>query len=298
MKLQKKCISLLLVVVVLTSIFSGCKGRGEDNKPGTSSSSSSSSSSSAPATEGSVASITPNFLEQIAGMKEENEDTVGWLQVPGTTINDVVVCNFESNQFYHRRNFQKEYDFNGIYYADRRSTFGDGSREQLGVNTCIYGHAMTDDEENEKYNILFAPLPDFRYEEMAKDMPYIFFSTEKENLAFEVFAVFIANTDNADIPYNRNDIEQKEFVKMVKEQVLPRSLYDYDVEIKDDDKFITLSTCIYKLPDGTPTHYPDTYYRYAIMGRLVGADEPLKEKASLTVNEDVLIEPDGKLHSK
>lgn len=299
MKLCKRIVPILLAACIVAAGFAGCTGRngevsGESLSP--SSESSSSKPSSAPS-EKTIGSATTDFTEIVNEMKEENADTVGWLDVPNADIHDVVVCNTEDNKYYYRLNFNKEEEFNGVFWADRRSRFGDGSREQIGVNTCIYGHAMTDNPESKRYPVKFGPLHNFRDEELAGDMPYIFFSTEKEALAYEVMAVFVVNTDNRKIPYNYEPEDQKAFVQMVKEEILPRSIYDYNVELKDTDKFITLSTCIYTLDDGTSTHYPDTYLRYVIMGRLVDPDEPLKEKADFTKNEDVVIDKDGIMDS-
>lgn len=297
MKTSKRLLSVLIVIVLAASIFSGCKSRdGSDPDASSSSkgSSSSKTSSEPPKTDGEpVSKLIPDMVSEVVAKKAENSDTVGWLQIPEFGIDDVVVCDFTSNKTYYRANFQKEYAFDGIFYADKRSVFGDGSLDQLGVNTCIYGHSMTDDPNGKRYNIMFGPLAGLRDPEIAKTVPYIFFSSEKENLAFEIFAVFIANMDNPDVPYNRNDIDPAEFRKMVKEQILPRSLYNYDVQLKDDDKFLTLSTCIYNLPNGEKTGYPDTYYRYGIMARLVKPDEPRRLEASFTINENPLLDADG-----
>jgi sortase B len=231
------------------------------------------------------------LTKQIAAKMEQNDETVGWLVVPNTNINDVVVCYTGDNDYYLRRNFNKEDDFDGVFYADFRSEFGDGSRDELGQNTCIYGHAMTDVETEEKYSVKFGELHNFRDPEFAAKTPYLLFSTEKETLIWEVFAVFMGNR-NA-FAYNRNDLESEEFYRVVTEDVLPRSIYNYDVELKEDDKFLTLSTCIYNLPDGSETGYPDTHFRYGVMARLVNPDETLKEAASFTENPDLLIDKDN-----
>lgn len=288
---KSKILSLLLAAIIIITLASGCKNRTNDNISGSSSSGKSQSESSAPATDkNNFESILPGMVKHVEEKKAINSDTVGWLQIGTLGIDDVVVCNFESNQYYLRLNFEKEYDFDGIFYADRRSEFGSGSADELGVNTCIYGHAMTDDKDNKKYDIKFGPLHSFRDPEIAKEIPYIFFTTEKEDLVFEVFAVFVANREL--IPYNRNDLPPEEFRKLVKEEILPRSIYNYDVELRDDDKFLVLSTCIYILPNGTPTYYPNTDYRYAVMGRLVKPDDELKTEAVFTPNENMVIDPE------
>lgn len=80
---------------------------------------------------------------------------------------------------------------------------------------------------------------------------------------------------------------------MVKEGVLPRSLYVYDTEITESDKFLTLSTCIYNLPNGT-TLPEVSFIRYAIMAKLLPPDAELKETVEFTENPDPMIDQDGK----
>lgn len=283
---KKRVLSSLLAGLIVVSVFAGCKKQSESQPVSTKATVSESQK---------VEDITPSFTESVTEKKELNKDTVGWLQVPYTTISDVVVQSKQDNQYYLRLNFDLEYEFSGVYYADYRNDFGDGTRSALPVNTVIYGHALTDDAESPNYDKKFAPLHEFRDIEFASENPYLFFSTDKEDFVYEIFAVFEANSDNPANPYNKGDAAKGDFNKMVREEIIPRSLYDYGIEITDDDKFLTLSTCIYILEDGTPTYYPDTYFRYAIMARLVEKDSPLVEKIDLTVNEDRVIDPHGQM---
>jgi sortase B len=298
LKLRTRILPFLLAITLIAAALVGCAGRSKsDTDPSLSSGKITTDGSDTPTVSGSVGENTPDYREAVLDMEEENADTVGWLEVQNTSIMDVVVCNTEDNKYYYRLNFDKEPEFNGVYWADRRSVFGDGSREQIGVNTCIYGHAMTDNPESNRYEVRFGPLHDFRDPEKAKNFPYIFFSTETAQLAYEVFAVFTVNSDNPAVPYNYEPEDPAAFVQMVKDEILPRSKYNYNVKIEDDDKFITLSTCIYTLDNGTVTGYPDTYIRYVVMGRLCDPDEPMKAQADFTLNENPLVDADGAMAS-
>ena len=264
---------ILAIMLVLVFVLTGCQSRETESS---SEESSSSLISSPPAFSSSIStvvlnqndpisSITPDYTEQVAEKYELNTDTVGWLFVPGTSVNDVVLKReghpSVANRYYERLNFEQTYDFNGVYFADARADIGT-SRGELGSNTCIYGHAMTDIKEKDAYTIKFGPLHDFRDPEFARKHPYIFFSTEEENMAFEIVAVFVANADNPANPYNANP-DPDEMLKLVKEEILPRSKYIYEgFEPKVEDRYLTLSTCIYTLDNGTATNYPDTQYRY------------------------------------
>lgn len=290
-KMKSKLICSVLIVLCILQIGCSARNKDETNVPLPVELSRSTVENSAEEIK-LISSVLEDYRENIAYSKEQNDHTIGWLDIPTLDINDVVLVHPENNVFYWRRNFERKKEFSGVFYADYRSVFGNGTKDELGINTCIYGHALTDNPDDEKYYEKFGPLHDLRSEDVAKSVPYIFFSTEEENMAFEIFAVFIANTHNDKLPYNRNDIEPPEFYKMVKEEVLPRSLYNYNVDLKESDKFLTLSTCIYVLPDGTSAEYFESgVYRYAVMARLADPGEPLKEKANITVNKDPIIDP-------
>ena len=295
----------VLALILVCTLFAGCEARGGSSSSGGGSSSVSSSrgsSSWAPSESGGKQIEAPDYLEDVERANEINSDTVGWLHVSGLPIDDVVVWNSEDNNYYWRRTFTRaegtKEAFDGVFYADRRSKFGDGSREQLGVNTCIYGHAMTDNPEKDRYAVKFGPLHDLRKPEYAQYSPYIYFSTEKENFVFEIIAVFTVNADDASIPYNYNPADQAAFVKMVEEKILPRSKYDYGVTLKPTDKFLTLSTCIYTMDNGYVTNYPDTYMRYGVMARLLEPGAVLKSEATFNLRQNVIIDKDGRVSSK
>ena len=57
------------------------------------------------------------------------------------------------------------------------------------------------------------------------------------------------------------------------------SEYDYDVEVNADDKIITLSTNTYKYGRRDDL-------RFIIMAKLVTDDDPVVEKANITINTD------------
>lgn len=220
----------------------------------------------------------PRYVKQVREKYELNSDTVGWLDVPGTHINDVVVCRDDPNdlnKYYYRRNFQKEWSFNGLFYADFRNRFGEGKADELSKNTVIYGHTMSED-----YNgVMFAPIYYFTSEDFAKETPYIYFSTMKEDLVWEVFSVFYSTVS---LPYNRPDLEPQAHAEMIKE-VRARSLYNYDTEVTADDKLLTLSTCTYRVPGVGKVSYPNNY-RYVIMAKMVSRADADKTEAAFTKN--------------
>lgn len=223
-----------------------------------------------------VQSGLPNLVDLVGEKKEINSDTVGWLQVPGTHIDDVVLWYpGDVNAYYYRLGFDKKYSFNGVFYADYRNTFGSGKREELSNNTVIYGHTISEDINGVK----FAPLKHYAQEEFARENPYVYFSTADEDMAWEVFAVFYATVD---LPYNRPDLGPTEFGNIISECV-KRSIYTYDTQVSATDKVLTLSTCTYTVPGKGSVGYPNPY-RYVVMAKLVDKGTATKTEATFELN--------------
>jgi len=216
----------------------------------------------------------PSFIGRIAEKYNRNSDTVGWLFVPSTSIDDVVVhYPHDANEFYLRRNFDRRTSMAGAYFADFRNTF-DGSAAGLSRNTVIYGHSLDlNDDPDAPY---FDQLKRFLCEDFARANPYIYFSVAGQDLAWEIFAVYYATTA---LPYNTPNFTDEEFLHMLSE-MKKRSEFIYNVDVGVDDRILTLSTCTYVF---TPGVFPNKY-RFAISARLVREGEQMRTTASLERN--------------
>lgn len=232
-----------------------------------------------------IASITPSLKSKILEKKEENSDAVGWLIVPGTTINDVVLLNPPgNNDYYTTHDFSRQPDKNGAYGIDYNYNFCGASKETLFRNTPLYAHNHDDNPDG----ILFAQLKKFKDPDFAKAHPYVFFSTEEEDMAWEIFAAFDATTE---IPYIEPGIHWGAFENLL-QTIYDASIYDYGITVSDSDKLLTLSTCTFSV-DGHES-MPITMqnkYRFVIMARLLNQEEQIKNQAVFTIN-DAPLAPD------
>lgn len=214
------------------------------------------------------------MLEGMLALQQENSDTMGWIYIDGTSIDDAVVkvSYNDNNEYYYRKNNRGEYDMYGCFWADWRCYTG--SRDSLSKNTVIYGHSMSDDPEGVKFGQLKKYMdPDF-----AKGHPYICFSTVEDDMVWQIFAVFYTETSFDYI--NPNPTSGSFSSLLQKAQDL--SFYDYDVEVTPADKILTLSTCTYRLADGTKLYWPNNY-RFVVMAKLLDSDAELADTAELTV---------------
>lgn len=215
----------------------------------------------------------PAHIRDMTGLLAEkkalNEDTVGWLRIPGTAIDHEVLWSSEDNQFYQRRGFDRQYSFGGVYYADYRCTFGETAKS-LADMTVIYGHTM-EPEQADGANLL-NQLHNFSDESFARSHPYLYFACEGEALVWEIFAVAYPDIS---VPYNRPDLSAIEWMDAI-EQVRRIALYSYEVSLGLEDKILVLSTNV----TTDMTAYPNQ--RFVVMAKLVS--EETRTEAMLSAN--------------
>ena len=235
-----------------------------------------------------IALITPEFRERILEKQQRNKDTVGWLYIPDTSVDQVVLKTpvNQTNEYYLGIDFEGRPDRDGTFCTDRRAVFGTGYRDELSRNITIYGHSWDDDPDGK----LFSQLKRFRDADFAREHPYIFFSTEAEDMVWEVFAVFEAPTD---LVYNYPDLPENYFYDIL-DIIDAASLYSYDIAISPEDKILTLSTCIYSV-QGHEQLPEINEYRFVVMARLASPEEAIKQEAVFAVNTEP-ISPDEILH--
>lgn len=175
--------------------------------------------------------------EEYASLYNENNDFIGWLNVPGTNI-DYPVMQTDSNDDYLHTNFQKEYAFEGTLFADYKGKIGP---DEMPHNTIIYGHNM-------RYKFQFSALMNYKWnEEFMKNSPVVDFNTLYRNNKYKIISVFITNIspEHGDVFDYTNTIyfnNRAEFYNFVLE-CEDRSIYDTGVDVKYGDEFLTLSTC-------------------------------------------------------
>ena len=164
-----------------------------------------------------------------SNLLEQNSDTVGWIKVEGTKVNYSVVQG-DDNDFYLDHSYDKSYNEAGWVFLDYRndSSFSD-------KNTIIYAHSRLD---KTMFGSLSKTLKPEWYEN--KDNHIIRISNEKENSLWQIFSVYVIETESYYITTNFNsDEEYLTFLETMKS----RSRYDFNANLSASDRIITLSTC-------------------------------------------------------
>lgn len=186
---------------------------------------------------------------QVEELKKENEDIIGWLEIPNTNISFPVVQGTD-NQYYMTHTYKKEDSKDGSIFLDK-----DYNWDLPSSNLLIYGH-------NNKNGNMFQGLLEYKEESYYKEHPTIKFTTTKEDCEYEIISafksrVYYKSEKNVFRYYYFINAESEEEYNNYVEESKKVSLYDTGKTANYGDQLLTLSTCEYSQEDG----------RFAIVAR-------------------------------
>lgn len=212
-------------------------------------------------------------LLQFKNLLAANEDVKGWITIPDSNIDYVVMqSGTDDPEFYLNRDMDKKELKAGSLFLDYKS-----SVETSSKNLTIHGHNMTSTDNMFHYLIKYKE-PDYY-----KERPIITFDTIYQTGKWKIFAVFITNgtSDKEDLfNYTLADFHDTSAFLNFIYQLRIRSIYQIDnVDIKENDQLLTLSTCSYEVKN----------YRTVIVARRVreGENEAV-DVNSVTINPEPL----------
>ncbi len=309
----KRILALALAAMLTLSAATGCKKGGDKNSSSEDPSSDVSQSSSDSSSEDEKDRVSEyqvevpkedreEFDRLVKDVEEKRLDpdgkVIAYLNVPGTDIRDAVVqynaekdlAHFQTNgeAYFERKDIYGNYSFEGCFFMDYEDKVGSGSADDMPKNTIIYGHHLGNPQgvTNDPDGIKFGQLLRFREKDFAEANPYIYLTTEKGDLVYQVFAVSDAPTVTSPIEYNLVDYSDEDFIKLTKD-LRRRSYYNYpDVTVEADDKIMILSTCVYDYG----TYAENNKQRFLVVAKLV-TGKYFEETANVTENTNRKLSP-------
>lgn len=168
-----------------------------------------------------------------SSLYEKYEDYRGWIKIENTNINYPIVQG-KDNSFYLDKDINKNYLSSGsIFMNYLNNEFND-------ENTVLFGHHM-------RNKTMFAQLKKYKEEEFFYGNNDIEIEVENGKvLKYKVFSAYVTDANDNYIKTNFDDRDQyKEFLNSIKN----KSIYKSDIDVNENDKIITLSTCSYEFND-------------------------------------------------
>ena len=184
-----------------------------------------------------------DMLDRFKPLYAANSDTIGYLNVPGTSIDTVVVQSPTDNGLtgsykYLKNDFYGEFTKYGNVFLDYRC-----GKYTLSTNTILYGHTTEGGQQ------VFYDLEKYQDPEFFKKNPIVEYSTLYNTYRWKIFSVFATTVDASDdggyvfdyIYPTMSEDDMRGYLLGVKE----RELYHTGVDVQPSDKILTLSTCSY-----------------------------------------------------
>ncbi|MBQ2824556.1 MAG: class B sortase [Oscillospiraceae bacterium] len=174
-----------------------------------------------------------------------NPNYAGYLYIPDVMSEAVV--KYTDNDYYLNHNIYDQKRSCGTVFADFRNTVNDYS-DRMSDNIILYGH-------NQKDGTMFGNMDYYKwdYKYWLKN-PFIYFDNLYESGTYVIISSFVINTepehDNGNVFDYNNFINFKSegpytYENFIKE-ITDRSHFITGIDVNEEDKFLTLSTCTYE----------------------------------------------------
>ncbi len=169
----------------------------------------------------------------------QNADTAGYLRIPGTNI-DTVIVRGKDNAYYLKNDFYKAFTLYGTPFLDYRC-----DPMQQPKNTILYGHTTTSGLQ------AFAQLQRYADPDFFAQHPLIEFGNLQTFGKWKIFSVFLTTAskeqDDGYLFYYIHPFLPIQDMPGYLQQVAARSLYETGVDYQINERILTLSTCTHDL---------------------------------------------------
>ena len=194
-----------------------------------------------------TAPITVDF----ESLSAQYPDVVAWIYCPDTII-DYPIMQAENNDKYLRSLPDGTWNIAGTLFMDYRN-----AKDFSDSNSIIYGHNMKNDS-------MFGTLPDYSSQEHYEANPHWYLLTPIADYKIELIAGYVTHSTSEAYAIPETQEEKENLIQTA----FVKSDFTAEVEIAENEKLITLSTCSYEYDDA----------RYVLVG-------VLKELAKLNNDE-------------
>ena len=163
----------------------------------------------------------------LEALRDENEDVVGWIQIPETSVN-YPLLQWTDNDFYLNHTWKGNKNSVGSIFLEYLC-----SPDLTGDNTIIYGHNMANGS-------MFADLRNYAVKDFWKRSPFVYIVTEEGIYRYDIIAAYKADVDSLTygVEFPTED-SKANFLRYIRQ----KSEFDTGIVPQVQDRILTLSTC-------------------------------------------------------
>ena len=158
-----------------------------------------------------------------------NDEIVGVVSIPNTTIN-TVVAQHTDNDYYLNHNLFKKEAVDGAAYLDYRVNINSGKKN------IIYGH----NGDSSQLSVPFSELEKYYDKAFFDNHQYILLEDEDGVGTYQIFSVYVETNDANYMHLNfKSESSWLEHINYLKN----KSIYDTGVSVDETDEVLILQTC-------------------------------------------------------
>lgn len=177
---------------------------------------------------------TNNILKKYRKIYEKNRDFIGWISIPGTSL-DYPVMQADDNEYYLKHDFNRNASEIGIPFLDKRNDI-----EGYQDNFIIYGHNLSNGN-------MFGSLKNYQDKSYYEKHPIIEFDTLYSKGKYRIVYVALSEVPekNEDVfrYFNFINTETEQEFNYAMDEIEKLECYPIKRNVEWGDRFITLSTC-------------------------------------------------------
>ena len=170
-----------------------------------------------------------------------NPDVVGWIAIDGTPV-DFPVTQTTDNTYYLSHDLDRQYDPEGIPFADYECDAGQGD------HLIIYGHNM-----GKGQTARFSSLQNYRHPDYYTRHPVIQLDTPEGSALYKIAAVYALSARPEDGDYfdfNRHvEFADEADRQRYLDEVAARSFYTAGEPPRPGERLLSLCICTYEMED-------------------------------------------------
>jgi sortase B len=253
--MRKKLLACAAVLSAFAVAAAGCSSEIDQTADVTTPATEATQDAAVPATEAPTEATTeeptePPLLEKAEELLAQNPDTIGYISIEGTDVDNPVVQTVDNDYYLHIA-FDGTDHRAGTVYMDFRDVFS-WQEDMHSENIVLYGHNMAD-------NSMFGSLRRYRQDlEFYKEAPIIKFSSNYKEYSYVIFGLVItagsAAPPNDDLyadpmtwegfPYwNMEELDTEKHFNYYVDTIESMNMIENNVDVEVGDDLLTLSTC-------------------------------------------------------
>ena len=163
--------------------------------------------------------------------KDLGYETIAWLRVQGTNIDTPII------------GYDNVTALDKIEKADY--AWNSNNKEKLFNQVSISGHNILNLSKQpligKEYFSRFDDLMAFVYEDFVAENKHIQYTINGEDYVYKIFGVFFDRSHKLDLRHKEN--YTKEETRTYLDRIEELNVYDFDIDVDESDKIITLTTC-------------------------------------------------------